>query len=144
MHRVSIVNEIDHLINMFQGHSMAVDTMRSRLEAAKLQNEEEDHQRDRRLHLELEWLQRENKFYGVCYNLYRELRSEVFGVSQQMLLKSFFEPETDPYYDPFLRTMIHRLTCAVKESGMRESKAEADLKRYWNIPLTPGARTSWL
>lgn len=138
------VNEIDHVISRFRGHTVAVDTMRSRLQATKSTvGKREEQERLRELQHELHWHQRENEFYRTCYNLYQELHSKMSEATQTLLLKSLFEPESEPSYDPCLRDIIRRLDLAVKRSKLEEAKAEADFKAYWNIPSTL-ASTRWL
>lgn len=138
------VNEIDHAISSFRGHTVAVDAMRSRLQATKLtRGKGEVQERLMELQHELHWHQRENEFYRTCYNLYQELHSKVSEITQILLLKSLFEPETRPSYDPCLYDIIRRLDLAVKLSQLNESKAEADFKAYWKIPSTL-ASTRWL
>jgi hypothetical protein len=138
------VNQVDHLIRGYEGATIALETMRSRLQAAKEQKSELPHERLKRLEEELDWHQHENDFYGICYDIYRRLYLKVIEVSQDIILQSFFEPRSTPNGDPFLYDALRRLNTAIKESQIDENQAEVAWKGYWSIPKTVDPSSSWI
>ncbi|GCB27631.1 hypothetical protein AAWM_10516 [Aspergillus awamori] len=138
------VNQVDHLIRGYEGATIVLETMRSRLQAAKGQKAEPPHERLKRLEEELGWHQQENDFYGICYDIYQRLYLKVIEVSQDIILQSFFEPKTTPNGDPFLYDALCRLNAAIKESQIDENQAEVAWKGYWSIPKTVNPSSSWI
>ena len=138
------VNRLDDTIRAFQGATIALETMRSRLQAAKTQNVGPPQERQRQLEKELDWHQQENQFYSSCYALYQKLQAEVVDVLQSLILQSYFEPESIPAEDPFLYDAIRKLKNAVKVSQVHEEWAEEELKQYWNIPCAGRASAAWI
>ena len=138
------VNQLDNTMRAFQGATVALETMRSRLQAAKAQNVGPPQERQRQLENELDWHQQENQFYSSCYALYQELHAEVVDVLQSLILQSYFEPESIPAEDPFLYDAIQKLKNAVKVSQVHEEWAEEGLKQYWNIPCAGRASAAWI
>ncbi|KAB8227876.1 uncharacterized protein BDW43DRAFT_316386 [Aspergillus alliaceus] len=138
------INRMDHAIQSAQGSTIALETMRSRLQASKSHKVQSRDERLSELEEELAWHQQENEFYGICYDGYRGLHSKVADVSQKLLLQSFFEPESRPSRDPFLYDVIQRLNTAVKMTQVQEAQAEADWKRFWHITDDCGVRATWI
>jgi hypothetical protein len=138
------VNQVDHLIRGYEGATIVLETMRSRLQAAKEQKSELPHERLKRLEEELDWHQHENDFYGICYDIYQRLYLKVIEVSQDIILQSFFEPRSTPNGDPFLYDALRRLNTAIKESQIDENQAEVAWKGYWSIPKTVDPSSSWI
>ena len=138
------VNRVDNTIRAFQGATVALETMRSRLQAAKGQNTGPPQERQRQLEKELDWHQQENQFYSVCHALYQELYIQVVDVVQDLILQSHFEPESTPAGDPFLYNVIQKLSAAVEVSQEHETWAEEEWKRYWNIPCAGRASAAWI
>ena len=138
------VNRVDNTIRAFQGATITLETMRSRLQAAKTQNVGPPQERQRQLEKELDWHQQENQFYSSCYALYQELHAEVVNVLQSLILQSYFVPESTPADDPFLYDLIRKLRNAVEVSQVHEEWAEEELKQYWNIPCAGRASAAWI
>lgn len=138
------VNQVDNTIWAFQGATIALETMRSRLQAAKMQNVGPPQECQRQLEKELDWHQQENQFYSSCYALYQELHAEVLDVLQNLILQSYFEPESTPAEDPFLYDVIWKLENAVKVSWIHEEWAEEELKQYWNILCAGRESAAWI
>ncbi|KAH1645035.1 hypothetical protein KXX16_001474 [Aspergillus fumigatus] len=138
------VNQVDHLIRGYDGATIVLETMRSRLQAAKEQKLELPHERLKRLEEELDWHQHENDFYGICYDIYQRLYLKVIEVSQDIILQPFFEPRSTPNGDPFLYDALRRLNTAIKESQIDENQAEVAWKGYWSIPKTVDPSSSWI
>ncbi|KAK6810855.1 hypothetical protein RU639_013581 [Aspergillus parasiticus] len=141
------VNHIDHTIGAFHGATVALETMPSRLQAAKIRNLELPDNRQKQLEQELDWLKQENKFYGTCCEIYRELRvvyTTVVNIMQKLVLQSYLEPEYCPTWDPTLWDAVQQLDSALKVSREHEKASEADWRRYWNIPLMTEMCATWI
>lgn len=138
------VNRVDNTIRAFQGATVALETMRSRLQAAKGQNIRPPQERQKQLEEELDWHQQKNQFYSICHGLYQDLYIQVVDVVQDLILQSHFEPETIPAGDPFLYNAIEKLNVAVKASREYEMGAEEEWKQYWNIPCTGHTSAAWI
>lgn len=138
------VNRIDNIIRRYHGVTMTLETMRSRLQAAKSQTVGPPQERQKELEKELDWHEHENQFYSTCYELYRELHAQVVDVVQRLILQSHFEPESTPAGDPFLCDAIRRLRAAVNTSQADEADTEAEWKRYWGIPNDARASAAWI
>ncbi|KAI2842233.1 hypothetical protein CBS63078_10941 [Aspergillus niger] len=118
--------------------------MRSQVQAAKEYKPETIYERLRRLEIQLDQHQQENQFYGVFFDLYKELHAIVIGVSQNLILQSYFEPESIPARDPFIYDAIRQLNAALTHAKAAEVQAEANWKTYWNISPTADVPTSWI
>ncbi|KAE8371541.1 hypothetical protein BDV26DRAFT_286707 [Aspergillus bertholletiae] len=138
------INRMDHAIQTAHGFTIALETMRSRLQAAKSYKLQSRHERLAALEEELAWHQQENQFYGICYDIYCSLRTKVEDELQKLLLQSFFEPESLPSRDPFLYDVIRSLNTAVKTTQVQEVKAETDWKRFWHISNGHKVRATWI
>lgn len=123
---------------------MALETMRSRLQATKTQTTGPPQERCKELEKELDWHEHENQFYGTCYKLYQELHAQVVDVVQRLILQFHFEPESTPAGDPFLGDAIRQLHAAVNSSQANEANTEAEWKRYWGIPIDTRASGAWI
>jgi hypothetical protein len=138
------INRMDHAIQTAHGFTVALETMRSRLQATKSHKLQSRHERLAALEEELAWHQQENQFYGICYDIYCGLRTKVEDVLQKLLLQSFFEPESLPSRDPSLYDVVRSLNTIVKTTQVQEAKAEADWKRFWHISDGHGVRATWI
>lgn len=123
---------------------MALETMRSRLQATKTQTTGPPQERCKELEKELDWHEHENQFYCTCYKLYQELHAQVVDVVQRLILQFHFEPESTPAGDPFLGDAIRQLHAAVNSSQANEANTEAEWKRYWGIPIDTRASGAWI
>ncbi|RAL06497.1 uncharacterized protein BO97DRAFT_37034 [Aspergillus homomorphus CBS 101889] len=127
------VNEVDYVIQSQSGATVAPNAMDPQMQAAKNTLPETIDEFRSRLKSELDQHQQENQFYGVCYDLHSALRTKASEITHQLLLQSYFEPETIPCGDPFLYDSIRQLIAALDEAEAGEKSAENDWKRYWNV-----------
>ena len=136
------INPLDHQIALAGGSTMALDTTRTRLQAAKSARRRSvpETVKDKRQ----QWTQqeRENQFYEDCLHIFQRLTAVAMDVSQELSLLQYFEPEVNLAGHPRIWEAAQKLRDALRQAWEQEAVVEYEWKKQWNMPRmgTPSSR----
>ncbi|KAJ1713242.1 hypothetical protein NYO67_4578 [Aspergillus flavus] len=138
------INPLDHQIALARGSTMALDTTRTRLQAAKSVRRRSVPETLKDKRQQWEQQERENHFYEQCLHIFHELTAVAIDVSQELSLLQYFEPEVNLAGHPRIWGAVQRLRDALRKAQEREAVAEYEWKKQWNMPRVGAPSSRWV